>query len=370
MTKPAASPDTSTHQGGPLGRSKRLISLDVFRGLTIAAMVMVNNQLGPGAYGPLRHADWSGWTFTDTIFPAFLWIAGVATTLSTAKRRESGETRGTLIAHAARRAALLFALGLALNFAFHPDLATARIPGVLQRIAVCYFAGTVIYLFSEVRRRVYWIIGLCAVYWIAMAPGGYEQDTSTAAQLDRFLMQGHLYRPNDDPEGALSTLPSIGTFLFGLLAGDLLRKNWTAAEKSAWMLLGGNVLIFLGVALDALQPINKALWTVPFLLLMAGLSFVVFGACYWLIDGKGLGASRTRPMVIFGVNALAVYVFHELISLLFGIGGDASLRRNFATSLGTVMSPANTSFVYSLLHVTISFAFAWVLWRKRWIIKL
>lgn len=370
MTKPAASPETATPQRGPFAGSKRLISLDVFRGLTIAAMVMVNNQLGPDAYGPLRHADWSGWTFTDTIFPAFLWIAGLATTLSTAKRVERGETRGTLIAHAARRAAVLFALGLALNFAFHPDLATARIPGVLQRIAICYFAGTVIYLFSGVRGRVYWIIGLCAIYWIAMAPSGYEQDSSAAAQLDRLLLQGHLYRPNDDPEGVLSTLPSIATFLFGLLAGDLLRKNWTAAEKSAWMLVGGNVLIFLGVALDSFQPINKALWTVPFTLLMAGLSFVVFGCCYWVIDGKGFGASRTHPTVIFGVNALAVYVFHELVAVLFGIGGDGSLRHSLSGSLGTALNPANTSLVYSLVHVAMSFGFAWVLWRKRWMIKL
>lgn len=370
MTKPEISPDKASKQDRTFGGSKRLVSLDVFRGLTIAAMVMVNNQLGPGAYAPLRHADWSGWTFTDTIFPAFLWIAGVATTLSTAKRRERGETRGTLIAHAARRAAALFALGLSLNFAFHPDLATARIPGVLQRIAICYFTGTVIYLFSGVRGRVYWIIGLCAVYWIAMAPAGYEQDTSAAAQLDRFLLQGHLYRPTDDPEGALSTLPSIGTFLFGLLAGDLLRKKWAAAEKSAWMLVGGNVLIFLGVALDALQPINKALWTVPFTFLMAGLSFVVFGCCYWVIDGKGFGATRTHPSVIFGVNALAVYVFHEMVAVLFGIGGDGSLRHSLAAGLRTVLNPANTSLIYSLVHVSMSFAFAWILWRKRWIIKL
>lgn len=370
MTKPEASPETATQQDGQFDGSKRLISLDVFRGLTIAAMVMVNNQIGPGAYGPLRHAEWSGWTFTDTIFPAFLWIAGLATTLSTANRRERGATRGTLIAHAARRAAVLFALGLALNFAFHPDLTTARIPGVLQRIAICYFAGTVIYLFSGVRGRVYWIIGLCAMYWIAMAPGGYEQDSSAAAQLDRLLLQGHLYRPNDDPEGVLSTVPSIGTFLFGLLAGDLLRKHWNPAEKSAWMLVGGNALIFLGVALDAFQPINKALWTVPFTLLMAGLSFVVFGCCYWVIDGKGFGASRTHPTVIFGVNALAVYVFHELVAVLFRVGGDGSLRHSLAASLATVFDAANASLVYSLMHVGMSFAFAWALWRKRWIIKL
>jgi predicted acyltransferase len=370
MTKPEAAPETATDRGGTPAGSGRLVSLDVFRGLTIAAMVLVNNQLGPGAYTTLRHADWSGWTFTDTIFPAFLWIAGLATTLSTAKRFERGATRGTLIAHAARRAAVLFALGLALNFAFHPDLATARIPGVLQRIAICYFAGTVIYLYSGVRGRLYWIIGLCAVYWIAMAPSGYEQDSSAAAQLDRFLMQGHLYRPNDDPEGALSTLPSIGTFLFGLLAGDLLRKRWIPAETAAWMLVGGNALIFLGVALDAFQPINKALWTVPFTVLMAGLSFVVFGCCYWVMDGKRFGASRTHPSVMFGVNALAVYVFHELVSVLFGIGGDGSLRHGLAGSLGTVFDAANTSLIYSLLHVGMSFGLAWVLWRRRWMIKL
>ncbi len=335
-------------------------------------MVMVNNQVGAVAYLQLRHASWNGWTFTDLVFPFFLWIAGVATTLSTAKRVERGDDRRTLLGHVVRRAALLFLIGVALNFLHHPDLASLRIPGVLQRIAVCYSIGSTIFLYSGTRGRAAWLVGCLAVYFALMHPGGYEVNENFAARVDRLFLTGHMWRCTGtwDPEGIVSTLPAIGTFLFGILAGQFLRTGRGIAEKAVLLILSGNVL-FLGVAMDAIQPINKSLWTVSYTLLTAGLAHITFGICYWLIDGCGRQGRWTRPWVIFGVNALAVYVFHGVMGSLAGLGGeDVSVRYAIYNVLEPVLGAANASVVYSLVQVGLSFVFAWVLWRRRWFLKL
>ena len=336
-------------------------------------MVLVNNQVGAGAYQQLRHASWHGWTFTDLVFPFFLWIAGVATTLSTAKRVERGDDRRTLLGHVVRRAALLFLIGMALNFLHHPGLASLRIPGVLQRIAVCYLIGSAIFLYSGTRGRVAWLVGCLAVYFALIHPGGYEVNENFAARIDRLFLPGHMWRYSGtwDPEGIVSTLPAVGTFLFGVLAGQFLRMGRGIAEKVVWLILSGNVLLLLGLAMDPIQPINKSLWTVSYTLLTAGLAHITFGACYWLIDGYGWKGRWTRPWVIFGVNALAVYVFHGVVGTLAGLGGeDGSVRYAIFGALEPVLGTANASVIYSLLQVGCSFVFAWVLWRRRWVLKL
>jgi predicted acyltransferase len=360
MTAPAPA---VIEKGGAFASSRRLGSLDVFRGFTIAAMVLVNNQLG-GAYAQLRHAEWHGWTFTDLVFPSFLWIAGVAATLSTARRVERGESRGALFAHAARRAAWLFLIGLTLNALWGGGLAGLRIPGVLQRIALCYLAGTAIYLTTSVRGRLVWIVALLSGYWAAMAPGGYEKVGNVAAQLDLWLMPGHLYTDVYDPEGLLTSAPAIVTFLLGVLAGDWLRAR--RENKAAALAAAGAGLFAMGLALDLLQPINKALWTVPYTVLAGGLSTLAFAGCYWAIDERGWSGAGTRFWTIFGVNALAVYVFHAVVNVLFGLGPKAAL----SGWLQGLASPANAALVYSLVHVGLSFAFAWLLWRRLWFLKL
>jgi predicted acyltransferase len=351
----------------------RLLSLDVFRGLTIAAMVMVNNQTGAGAYTQLRHASWHGWTFTDLVFPFFLWIVGVAMTLSTAKRIELGATKRELIVHALQRFALIFAVGLFLNAFPHFDLASLRILGVLQRIAICYLIGFLIYLFTGVRGRVMATLGFLAVYTIVMHSGGYERATNFSNWLDGVILGAHNYGPSGtwDPEGIFSTLPAVATCLMGILTGDLLRASLSMAEKTAWMFFSGNVLFLLGTILNPLQPINKPIWTGSYALLTAGLALMVFGACYWLVDVHNRRGAWTRPLIIFGMNAMAVYVFHGLLARLLGMWriGDVSARRIHSDFFAGLTDPANASLLYSLCHVLASFLFAWFLFRRKWFLK-
>jgi predicted acyltransferase len=366
MTEPADA-GRSRGKGAVFASASRLASLDIFRGLTMASMVMVNNQLGRGAYTQLRHAAWDGLTFTDLVFPSFLWIAGVAATLSTANRLERGQSRGTLFAHAFRRATLIFLIGFILNGMWSFDVSSWRVPGVLQRIALCYLLGTLIYLWTGVRGRIAAIAALIAVYWIAMAPGGYTKEGNVGAQLDLWLMPGHLYTPVYDPEGLLTSLPAIGTFLFGCLAGDLLRSRKAPQSVTTWLLGGGAALIAAGAALSPFQPINKALWTAPYTLICAGISTLVFALCYWIADAQGRRGGWTLPFTIFGVNALAVYIFHSILESAFNtFGPRAALRLPLEASLG----PANGSLAYSLVHVALCFVFAWALWRRKIFVKL
>ena len=339
-----------------------MVSLDVFRGLTIASMVMVNNQMGAGAYSQLRHASWNGWTFTDMVFPFFLWIAGVSMTMS---------RRGQSLGHAFQRALVIFGIGLLLNGFPYYQLSTLRIPGVLQRIALCYLAASVIYLYTSVRGRVLWTMGFMAAYWALMHSGGYEKDTNLGDVIDRFLLSGHLYTPTRDPEGLLSSLPAVATCLAGVLTGDLLRGALTTAQKAAWMMLAGNTMMLSGYVLNVWQPINKNLWTDSYSMLMGGLALVVFGGCYWLVDGNGWRGSWTRPLVIFGMNAMAVYIFHGLLGRFCGLiqAGDVSLGRYLYRSLEPGFGAANASLVYSLGHVLASYVFAVTLYRRGWFLK-
>ena len=358
---------TSQGKGAVFASSSRLASLDLFRGFIIASMILVNNQLGPGAYTQLRHADWDGLTFTDLVFPSFLWIAGVATTLSTANRLERGHSRGDLLWNAFRRAAIIFGIGLALNALWTFDLGTLRIPGVLQRIALCYLAGTLIFLWTGPRGRLLAVIALFAAYWIAMAPGGYEMEGNIGAQLDLWLMPGHLYTPVYDPEGLLTSLPAIGTFLLGVMAGEALRAGKTPQAVAKWLLVGGAMLIVSGYALSPFQPINKALWTVPYALITAGISSLMFAAAYWFADVQGHRGAWTLPFTIFGVNAIGVYTFHSVIESAFNTFGP---REAVGGPLVSALGMPNGSLVYGLLHVAICYAFAWLLWRRKIFLKV
>ncbi|MGB6121827.1 MAG: heparan-alpha-glucosaminide N-acetyltransferase domain-containing protein, partial [Bacteroidota bacterium] len=261
------------------GPSERLGSLDAFRGATIAGMILVNNPGTWGAvYPQLLHARWHGWTFTDWIFPFFLWIVGVAMTLSFAKRMERGEGRKTLMMHVLRRSAIIFGLGLLLSafpFGLVPghdfSLASLRIPGVLQRIAICYLVASLIVLNTSLRGQVIWLLALLVCYWLAImlipVPGygaGLLEPTGNLCwYIDSHLLAGHTWSgapaPGFDPEGILSTIPAIGTTLFGVLTGHLLRSGLSREEKTVWMFVGGNALLLAGVILDIWLPINKNL---------------------------------------------------------------------------------------------------------------
>ncbi|MVM29817.1 DUF1624 domain-containing protein [Spirosoma sp. HMF4905] len=373
-------------QSVPTG-SSRLLSLDFFRGLTVAAMITVNNPGDWGhIYAPLEHAPWNGWTPTDLIFPFFLFIVGVSITF--ALGRTEGMEKG-VIGKIVKRSVTLFLLGLFLNFFPKFDISLVRIPGVLQRIALVYLACSLIFLKTTPRQQVYIFCSLVLGYWFLMTvipvPGvGYanlEPETNLAAWFDRtILTPAHVYKPAKvwDPEGLLSTLPAIGTGLLGLLTGTWLRGNRPVAEKVAWLFASGCLITLGGLILDGLFPINKALWTSSFVLLAGGLAMLGLALCYWLIDVQHYKRG-VLPFVAFGVNAITVFFLSGLIPRIMNlihvtqpdgteIGSKEYLYRTFIAPHFT--DPKNASLAGALTFVLIWFGILWWMYRKNVIIKV
>ena len=351
----------------------RLVSLDVFRGLTMAAMVVVNNPGDWGhVYAPLLHAPWHGWTPTDLIFPNFLFIVGVSITLS--KRSVSA---GQIL----RRAAVILAVGLFLSGFPRFDLETWRIPGVLQRIAVCYAAAALIYVWSKRAAVIAAIatalmLGYWAVMMLVPAPGGTAGDLSPdgnlGAYVDRALMLGHLWKPTWDPEGLLSTVPAIATTLLGILAGLWIGSGAAAGRKAGMLVVAGTGAVAIGVVWDVVFPINKSLWTSSYVMFSAGAAALLLALCYWVIDVKGWRA-WTTPFVILGVNALALYALSALlVQTLASIrvtAGDGSatslLHRIYVTAFEPLASPKNASLLYALTNLGVLFLVLLWMYRRR-----
>ena len=267
----------------------RLMALDVFRGATIAAMILVNNPGdGPAAYPPLQHSAWNGWTPTDLVFPFFLFIVGVAMVFSFRARRERGASRQTLMAHVVWRSLILFGLGMFLNgFPNHYQLASWRVYGVLQRIAVCYLITSALALWTKRRGQGFAVLACLAGYWIVMryisvpgfgVPGRdiplLDPDRNLAAWLDRKLLFGHLWEITRDPEGVLSTIPAVATCLLGLLTGEWLASDRSRSTKAAGMAGAGLLCVAAGELLGIWFPINKKLWTSSYVVFTAGLALL------------------------------------------------------------------------------------------------
>jgi predicted acyltransferase len=362
----------------PALRSARLVSLDAFRGATIALMILVNTP-GDGrfVYWPFRHAEWNGWTPTDVVFPSFLWIAGLAMTLSFSRRLDAGATRRDLLIQTLRRSAVLYALGL-LIYAFpHFDLVTLRLLGVLQRIAICYFAGAAIWLTTGRRGRVAWLAVLLAGYWVLMTlvpvpgygAGRLDVEGNLAHYVDRIVLGRHnyAYTQSWDPEGIVSTLPAIGTLLFGTLAADIGALGRPPGARLWRLVAVGVALIAVGLLCDQWLPINKKLWTSSFAVFMAGLDFVLLAMVAWSVDV--LGWKRpVRPFVILGMNAIAVYMASELLdSALYAAGVRVSIYQALFAPLA---APINASLLYAVTYTLLMFGLAWVLYRRGWFIKV
>jgi predicted acyltransferase len=367
--------------------SERLVSLDAFRGATIALMVLVNTP-GDGrhVYGPLQHADWNGWTITDVVFPSFLWIVGVSLTLSLAKRVAVGAPRRQLFLQVLRRAAILYALGLFLyGFPFF-DLHTLRFLGVLQRIAICYAAAAGIYLLTGVRGQILWILGLLTAYGALMTlvpvpvygPGDLNPDHNLANYVDQIVLGSHNYAGTKtwDPEGIISTLPAIATALFGVLAGQLLRIKRDLPERVAWMFLAGNLLLAAGLISNVWMPINKKLWTDSFSVFMAGLDFVMFAISLWVVDYLGYKRA-VKPFVILGMNAITIYMISELLEVILTTihwGSGASQMSLKALIYQIVFaplgSPINASLLYAIAYVLVMFAIAYKMHKMEWFLRV
>ena len=361
---------------------QRLMSLDVFRGVTIASMMLVNNAGDwQHIYTPLEHAEWHGWTFTDTIFPFFLWIVGVAMTLSFAKRVERGDNRFHLALHVLKRAAIIFGIGLLLNGFPYYHLDRIRIPGVLQRIAICYLIAGLIFLYTSVRGQVLWLVGCLTGYWMLMTlvpvpgagPGHLDPENNLSAYVDRLLLTGHMYGQTKtwDPEGTISTLPAIATALFGILTGHLLRLRREPAERATWMLVSGNLLIFIGLYLSTWMPINKKIWTTPYSIFMAGMAAVCFAICYWFVDVQGW-KRWARPFAIYGMNAIAVYILAGVLARTLNLirpGGTPLQKIIYNAVFVPLADPYTASMLFGAVFSFTLFLVAWFLYRRNWFLR-
>ncbi len=372
--------------------SGRLLSLDFFRGLTIALMILVNNPGSDTHYWPLSHAKWNGWTPTDLVFPFFLFITGVSLVYSFSSRLARGQSRGELMKHVVRRAVILILLGIFLNgFPNRYNLHTLRFEGVLQRIGVCYLFASMIYFWTKPRGRAAVIFACLAGYWVLMrfvpVPGFgtpthqiplLDPNRNLTAWLDRLLFSGHLYEGTRDPEGVISTVPAIASVLFGVFAGEWLRSARASGKKVWGMLACGAMGFLLAETWNIWFPINKKLWTSSFVLLTTGLALIVFGLCYWLLDVRKLRWIPTKPATVFGMNAIAAYVFAEVFAMLLGglkwRGSEAVFRSLQEHIYDSVFAPLGSaefsSLVYSICFVMVCWALMWVLYRKKIFFKI
>ena len=377
------------------GERQRLASLDAFRGFAIAGMVLVNN---PGdwnhLYSQLAHAKWHGWTFTDWIFPFFLFISGVSMTISLAQRGASAD-KPQLLRIVLRRALVIMLVGFLLNLVPNFNFGTVRIPGVLQRIGLCTMLAAPIVLWCGWRAQAACIALLLAIYSVLMlavpvpdvngvvAAGLLEPGRDFGAWVDRAVLGGHLWVQSKtwDPEGLWSTLPAVATVLSGVLAGRWLATDRSAAERTVWLLLAGLALLWLGDAVDRLfMPVNKSLWTPSYVVLMAGFALLVFGAFFWLLDAtpdQRLRATARRwchPLVVYGMNALFIFAFSGFVAKMMGFikldGGTRSLKAALYAPLQALpLAPVNASLLWALLFQAAMFAVAWLMWKRQWFIK-
>lgn len=363
----------------------RLQSLDAFRGLTVAGMLLVNN---PGSwsyvYPPLEHAEWNGWTPTDLIFPFFLFSVGISLSFSLARRREAGADRRALLGKIVRRGLLIILVGLLLNGFPRYDLAHMRFPGVLQRIGAVYLVAALLWVLASRRVVAGVTLALLLGYWALMTlvpvPGygaGHLEPVGNLAQyLDARLFAGHTWKPEWDPEGFLSTLPAIATCLLGAFTGERIRGRAPSAGVVRELLGAGAVLVAAGLAWGIWFPVNKSLWTSSYVVFTAGAALLGLGCCYWLMEVAG----RRRwavPALVFGVNPLVAFVGSGLMARLLvlvkvaGPEGPESLKQQlyrdwFATWLG----PLNGSLGFALVFVLVWLGLLWVPWRKGWVVRL
>ncbi len=359
----------------------RLISLDAMRGFTIAAMILVNY---PGSwehlYQPLEHAEWHGITPTDLVFPFFLFIVGVSITLSFTKLLEKGTPKKELYKKIVFRALKIFAVGILLSLIPRFDFENIRIVGVLQRISIVFFVCSFIFLNTSFRAQA-WLGAITLVaYWLVTTlvptPGigevRLDKGVNLAAWVDSVLLPGRMWQGTWDPEGILSTFPSIVSGITGLLAGHLLLSKRTPYEKSILLMIAGFAAITVGYIWHLTFPVNKNLWSSSFVLVTSGLASLSLGAFYYIVDIRN-HTSGTKPGIIFGANAIAIYFLSDLISILFYTVpfGSASLNVLFMSALTAAgLAPKLVSMLYAIIFVCVNFGIAYVLYRKKIFIRL
>jgi predicted acyltransferase len=356
--------------------------VDALRGAAIAGMIVVNN---PGTwsavYPPLLHAEWHGWTYTDTIFPFFLFVAGAAMALSLGRRAADGARKPELLRHLAVRAAILVGLGLALNAvgaaAFHRE--HLRFAGILQRIGVCAIVSGAVYLAGGAPAAASTAGVLLGGYWVLMASGPLDPVGNLAARIDRAILGVHTWKPEFDPEGLLSTLPAVATMLLGTLAGEVLRQHGDARRKCGRLAAFGAVAAAAGLLWGRFFPINKSLWTSSYALLMSGLAALVLAGLVLAIDGRGLRA-WAAPLIWLGRNAIAAFTLSTLGAIaMIAIRVADPAAPGKTRSLWTVIyrtvfdrfaDPRVGSLLFALTYLALWTAVFGLLYRRRIFVKI
>ena len=387
---PDPSPAPATHDALRPPRAPRLASLDVFRGITSAAMLLVNN---PGSwssvYPPLQHAEWNGWTPTDLIFPFFLFIVGVAMTFSLGHWLDRGTARATVFRKAVTRAALIFALGLLLQGLPYYQLAHIRLLGVLQRIALSYLLAAAIVLSTELRGQIVALVGLLLGYWTLMTvvpvPGigraVLEPNMNLANWLDLHLIgMNHLNQDTRtwDPEGVLSTMGATATVVCGVLAGRWIRSQRPGLVTSLGLTVAGGLAVVVGLIWNQAFPINKSVWTSSFVLLSGGVAALLLALIYWLVDVKGWRTGWTTPFLVFGTNSIAAYWLSSALAIVLDtiVVADPVAEHRvlkdylYETFFASWLELTNASLLYAISYVLLWLGLLTILYRRRVFLRI
>jgi predicted acyltransferase len=367
---------------------QRLLSLDVFRGITVAMMILVNN---PGDWGhiywPLEHAEWNGCTPTDLVFPFFLFIVGVSISFAFQGKEPDTKTILKII----ERSLKLFGLGLFLSLFPKFDISVVRIMGVLQRISIVFLSCSLLFIFTKRNVQSWILIGILILYYILMTfvpvpdagAANLNAETNLGAYFDRLILGiPHLYKAAKvwDPEGLLSTLPAIGNGIWGMLAGQYMqRKDQEASVKLLNLFLVGCTGMLIGWAWDSAGfPINKALWTSSYVCWTAGMATCFWAGFYWLIDIKGY-QQWTKPFVVYGVNAITVFFLSGLIPRILRMikvhtadGEEVNLQVYLYKSwiVPLFQSPYNASLAGAIILVSLWCGILWIMYNKKIIVKV
>lgn len=362
--------------------SSRILSLDVFRGLTIVLMIVVNSQGNQNPYFILSHAEWNGCTLADLVFPFFLFIVGLTSVISFNKYSKDQIQYREII----KRSFNLFMLGLFLNiFPFNINLHSLRVYGILQRIALCYLVCSVIYLNTSIKIQITLFISILLGYWFFMTlvpvPGfGVNQLTpegSWVSYMDQLLFSDrHLFAKLYDPEGFLSTVPSIATTFSGMFVGRLLLTSMSGEKKTGLMIGIGLIFAVIGWLWSFSFPFNKNLWTSSFVLWTSGWAIFIFSACYFIIDMKHY-EKWGWPLKVFGMNAIFAFTVHVLLlKLQFAFyftltnGAKISTKLMITNYLFSGFPESMAALMYSLVFLMLNFCFVLFLYQRKLFLKI
>ncbi|MGJ7031566.1 acyltransferase family protein [Niabella hirudinis] len=365
----------------------RFLALDVFRGLTICFMIIVNTG-GPNPFQELRHAQWNGFTLTDLVFPSFLFAVGTA--ISFSKTKWEQQPSRTVVTKILKRTVLLFLIGYLMYWLpfvkvdpqnhIHPfPIDETRIFGVLQRIALCYGIGALLIYYCQRKTILYTCAGLLLGYWLlATVFGDYTLNGAAATKLDILtLTPQHLYKKGPenafDPEGLLSTLPAIVNVLIGCLAGAHIKKNAKSYEMLALLAIAGFLLLSLGYLWNLVFPINKKLWTSSFVCLTSGLDCLIIATILYAVDFKGKRAGASF-FEIFGKNALFIYLLSEVVPILlssfYTAGGQSLFKAFYNVTFGQLGTGHIPSLLWSVSFMLLCWLVGYVLYKRKIFIRL